>query len=540
MNLIDENEEKEQAESKKRALKIILITIAVLILLAIILIVFSVVKKNNTLKLQIDGKNTNITQGLVLMNDSKNVTIENGQIYLSVRKLASALGGDIEYYNDEYKNKGEDTTKCYIKIGNEYTSFISNSSQIYKAIILNGNEVEGTNNTISQNQIATSNTKNNNSEKVTEYEYFNVENGVKYINGEIYASQEAIKLGFNVIMNYNEKNKTITLYTLDALEAIAAKNVNLAVIGDECEYYNKKLLKYGLVLIKNNEGDYGITNYNNYQEGNNIISCIYSNIRFCESSSTVIVTRSDNKKQGIFKIDLVNKKADEKIKAQYQLIKQLNENMDLYIVKENERYGIIKITGDEITTILKTEYQQIGIDGDIYQNMDSKYIINKKYIPVKIDDKWGIVTIEGKTLITPQYVGIGCNLGKMGSGDPVIVLPNLIGNTDAIVFMTTVQGNTSLYSIINVQTGTRIGGREATEIYSKYENGQRKYYMKISDSSGNIVGSINIYSVYGVKSKEVTNSNDANNIINNITRDGNVNDVTNNNTIENLANASNQ
>lgn len=540
MNLIDENEEKEQAESKKRALKIILITIAVLILLAIILIVFSVVKKNNTLKLQIDGKNTNITQGLVLMSDSKNVTIENGQIYLSVRKLASALGGDIEYYNDEYKNKGEDTTKCYIKIGNEYTSFISNSSQIYKAIILNENEVEGTNNTISQNQIATSNTKNNNSEKVTEYEYFNVENGVKYINGEIYASQEAIKLGFNVIMNYNEKNKTITLYTLDALEAIAAKNVNLAVIGDECEYYNKKLLKYGLVLIKNNDGDYGITNYNNYQEGNNIISCIYSNIRFCESSSTVIVTRSDNKKQGIFKIDLVNKKADEKIKAQYQLIKQLNENMDLYIVKENERYGIIKITGDEITTILKTEYQQIGIDGDIYQNMDSKYIINKKYIPVKIDDKWGIVTIEGKTLITPQYVGIGCNLGKMGSGDPVIVLPNLIGNTDAIVFMTTVQGNTSLYSIINVQTGTRIGGREATEIYSKYENGQRKYYMKISDSSGNIVGSINIYSVYGVKSKEVTNSNDANNIINNITRDGNVNDVTNNNTIENLANASNQ
>lgn len=540
MNLIDENEEKEQAESKKRALKIILITIAVLILLAIILIVFSVVKKNNTLKLQIDGKNTNITQGLVLMNDSKNVTIENGQIYLSVRKLASALGGDIEYYNDEYKNKGEDTTKCYIKIGNEYTSFISNSSQIYKAIILNENEVEETNNTISQNQIATSNTKNNNSEKVTEYEYFNVENGVKYINGEIYASQEAIKLGFNVIMNYNEKNKTITLYTLDALEAIAAKNVNLAVIGDECEYYNKKLLKYGLVLIKNNDGDYGITNYNNYQEGNNIISCIYSNIRFCESSSTVIVTRSDNKKQGIFKIDLVNKKADEKIKAQYQLIKQLNENMDLYIVKENERYGIIKITGDEITIILKTEYQQIGIDGDIYQNMDSKYIINEKYIPVKIDDKWGIVTIEGKTLITPQYVGIGCNLGKMESGDPVIVLPNLIGNTDAIVFMTTVQGNTSLYSIINVQTGTRIGGREATEIYSKYENGQRKYYMKISDSSGNIVGSINIYSVYGVKSKEVTNSNDANNIINNITRDGNVNDVTNNNTIENLANASNQ
>ena len=136
MNLIDENEEKEQAESKKKILKIILISIAVLVFLAIILIVFSVVKNNNTLKLQINGKNAELQSGFVLMADKKNILIENGQMYISVRKLVSALGG--EYYNDEYKNKGEDTTKCYIKTStnsNEYTSYISNSSQIYKASV---------------------------------------------------------------------------------------------------------------------------------------------------------------------------------------------------------------------------------------------------------------------------------------------------------------------------------------------------------------------------------------------------------------------
>ena len=244
MNLIDENEEIEQAQNKKKTLKIILITIMTLILLVIILTVFSIVKKNNTLKLQVDGKSVGIQQGLVLMNDSKNAVVENGQIYLSVRKLISVLGGDIEYYNDEYKNKGEDTTKCYIKTANEYTSFLSNSSQIYKAIILDDNQDETTDMTNTTNTTTSSNSKKNNedSQKVTEYEYFNVENGVKYVNGEIYASQEAIQLGFNVTMNYNEKNKTITIYTLDALEAIAANKVKLAVIGDDCAYYNKKLL----------------------------------------------------------------------------------------------------------------------------------------------------------------------------------------------------------------------------------------------------------------------------------------------------------
>ena len=160
--------------------------------------------------------------------------------------------------------------------------------------------------------------------------------------------------------------------------------------------------------------------------------------------------------------------------------------------------------------------------------MDNKYVINGKYIPIKIDGKWGIVTTEGKILINPQYAGIGCNLGKIGSGDPVIVLPKLIGNTDAIVFLTTSQENTSLYSIINVQTGVRIGGHEASEIYSRYDNGQRKYYMKITDSTGNVIGNINIYNVYGVKAKEVTNADDANNITNksNVTN----NDTNNTNT----------
>ena len=516
MNLIDENEEKEQAESKKKTLKIILISIAVLVVLAIVIIIFSVVKNNNTLKLQVNDSSVNLQSGLVLMSDSKNVLIENDQIYLSVRKLVSTLGG--EYYNDEYKNKGEDTTKCYIKMSNEYTSYISNSSLIYKAVVVDDIADDDVNNQNTTNQ-SKNNTKKDeeNTEKTIEYEYFNIDNGVKYIDGEIYASQEAIELGFNVIMGYNAKNKTISIYTLDALEKIAGQNVNLAVVGDDCEYYNKKLLKYGLVLIRNSDGDYGIANYNDYQEGNYIVSCKYSKIRFCESSSTIIVTTSDDSKQGILKLDLVNKnKADTKIEPKYDLIKLIDEKNDLYLIKENGRYGVIKLSGDEITTVIKTEYQKIGIDGELYDEMDNKYIIDDKYIPIKIDNKWGLATTEGKVIINPQYYGIGCNLGKVGSGDPVIILPKLIEDSDGIVFVTTQTEDVKLYSVIDVKTGTKVGNQESSEIYSKFDNNQRKYYMKITDvATGTVIGNINIYNVYGKKSKVINNANEANNVMGN-------------------------
>ena len=135
MNLINENEEKEQVEKKKKTLKIIIGVIVALVFIAIAIVVFSTIKNKNTLKLQVNDKSASIPDGLFLMSDSKNLAMENGQIYISVRKLVSVLGGGIEYYNDEYKNKGEDTTKCYIKTSNEYTSFLSNSSQIYKAVV---------------------------------------------------------------------------------------------------------------------------------------------------------------------------------------------------------------------------------------------------------------------------------------------------------------------------------------------------------------------------------------------------------------------
>lgn len=540
MNLIDENEEKEQAANKKKLFTIIIATIAVLVVVAIILVIYSTIKNNNTLKLKVDNTDKTITSGLFRMADSKNLYVdENNQIYVSVKKLSALLG--VEYYNDEYKSKGEDTTKCYIRTSNEYTSYISNSSKIYKAVILDEQQESGTS--------TTSSSKNNKQEvqKVTEYEYFEVENGVQYIDGEIYASQEAIELGFNIQLSYNPSNKTISIYTLDALQSIADNNLKKAsvtlVIGDECSYQNKKLLKYGLALIKISEDNYGITNYLSYSDGNNVVSPRYSSIRFCESSETVIVTTSSDSKQGILKLDLNNlKEATTLIAPNYQLIRRMDEDLNLYLIKESGRYGIIELEGETVTTVLRSEYQKIGID-NLYDNMDNKYVINSKYIPVQIDNNWGIVTIEGNLLIKPQYPDIGCNLGETGSGDGVIVLPELVNGIDGIVFLTDAENK--LYSIINVQDCTQIG-ISASEIYSKYENNERIYYMKIT-SSNNQAMRISIYDFFGKKVENADNLDDdslnnnvnKNNIVSGTNSTNNITDSNNSTNLNNTTNTGN-
>lgn len=532
MNLIDENEELEQSQNKKKIIKIIICSIAALLLIAVILVVYSTIKKNNTLKLLINEESKSIPVGLFQMADAKNIYIdENGQVYVSVKKLSALLG--IEYFNDEYKNKGEDITKCHIKNGNEYTSYVSNSSQIYKAVIVDEQqEAEPTN---ANNKVSSSTSKKpeENIKKVTEYEYFNIENGVKYIDGEIYASQDAIKLGFNVNFFYDQGTKTVKIYNLDYLEKVANGKVRNAVIGDNCSYSNKKLLKYGFVLIKNSDDRYGIANYYNYSDSDYVVSCKYSDIRFVEGSSTLIVTTAEDKKQGILKLDLNNQgKADVKIEPNYQLIRKMDEDMELYLVKENGKYGIIRLIGDEIDVVIKSEYQEIGLGDKLYKDMNSKYVINDKYIPVKIDDVWGIVSTEGMILISPQYPGIGCNLGDTGSGsgDGVIVLSDLLDGNDGIVFLTDVENN--MYSIINVKTGSQIGF-SANEIYSKFENNTRNYYMKFSTDKGGAMRNVDIYKMFGRKLQniETNNSNGSNNNVvsgNNIISNSVTNQTTNN------------
>lgn len=525
MNLIDENVERESEEKQKKITKLIIIAIITLIIVVILILIFSVQKKKSTLKISVDGQEQTFKSEMFMMADKKNLYMsEKGEIYISVRNIANML--NVEYFNDEYKGKGEDVTKCCIKAGNEYTSYISGSANIYKVRDNKAKNEEIVKDKSKENSNNSNGTKDVVLPNDYEYEYFTIEDGVRYVDNELYASKSAIELGFNVSIAYDKNNKSVKIYTLDGLMDVAKKNVGSLVVSEDIEYYNKKLLKYGLALIKNSNGDYGITKYINYQGGNHPISCKYSNIKFIESLGCFIVTTSDTNEQGILKADL---KGDGSIKTlidpRYQEINQLTEDGTLYVIRENERYGIIKIVEEnsevKTSTLLKSEYQTIGLSNYTeFGEMTNKYLINGKYIPVKRDDKWGIVSIDGNVIVIPQYDVVGCSTSK--TGNPVICIPNLKDGVDALVFgmianetdnqQGTYNSNNSqttkyVYSMINSSTSTKIVYYDSVKILQVYvlnEENQKNYFMEF-ETPDKAVYRLPILETYGETTKN-TNS----------------------------------
>lgn len=553
MNLIDENIEKESEEKQKKVTKIIIIAIAVLVALVILILIYSLIKKKNTITVTVNDEKKTFNSSLFLMADKKHFRkSESGEIYISVRELVNVLNEGIDekdetrrvsYFNDEYRGKGEDVTKCHIKTGNEYTSYVSGSPTIYK---VRDNKAE--NDEIRKNS---QNNKENENKEIPisdyEYEYFNKEGGVIYENNEIYATQSTIELGFNVKILFDEKNKSIKIYTLDGLSSVATNVIGATVVTDGIEYYNKKLLKYGYALVKSSSGDYGIQDYNSYQEGNYVLSCKYSDIKFVEGLNCLIVTTTEKKEKGILKIDFNTAEVQTLVEPVYQEINQIAEDGSLYAIKQGGKYGLLRIKDDKAETVLKCEYQTIGLENySDFEEMENRYLIDKKYIPIKRDDKWGIATLEGKISITPQYDKIGCN--ATDTGKSAVCVPNLKNGVAGIIVGTlpvnpdpnAVNNNsnnnenaTYTYSIINAETKQKIGF-DAAEIYSTYINNEREYIMKVVAIDGS-THRINIYDAYLEPARtNKTNATSASEAGNNTTNNSN-----NNTNSDNTANNSN-
>lgn len=520
MNLIDENIEKESEIKQKKITKFIIIAIAVLILIMVSIIMYAVIKKSNTLKLSVDGASKPFNTNLFLMDSKKkNIKVaENGEIYISVRELSNLLrkdcGVNVEFLNDELNGSGEDLTKCHIKTENESTSYISGSSKIYKVRDNKEKNDEIRNNIKKSGNKGSPEIMDNDKE----YEYFEIENGVVCINNEIYASKSAIELGFNVMVSYNQKNKSVSIYTLDGLAKVAYDKVKDALVTADIDYYNKKLLKYGLALIKNSNNDLGIQDYLNYREGNYVLSCKYSSIKFIESLGCFIVTTSDTNEQGVLKIDINNsKKVETLVEPKYDGIYQITNDGAIYAIKENGKYGLLKVAQENgnysVENILKCEYDIIGMDNySDYEEMNGRYLINDKYIPIKRDGKWGLANTNGKIIIAPQYDELGCKSSE-NNGKAAICIANLKNGSDAVVFGTTevVQEKNSTttskttYFIINVDTKQKIG-YDSSDIYATYIDNEKEYVMKVTADDGTIYR-INIYDVYSEPSRKNKKAN---------------------------------
>lgn len=476
MTLIDEREVYYEQEKKRKVFKTLVTTVIVLMVVAIILLLFVQIRKSNKLKLHIDGKDFSSTvNDVVLRDDSGKLVENNGKIYFSVRDLSNMLGR--QYYNSEYKKMSEDKNKCQIKNENEYTSLVSGSSKIYKAIAPK-----------QKNKIYSNNENNQEFESIpsVEYEYFEIGDNVIFVNDKIYADSDAVKLAFDVDVTYDSKKKSIDIQTLDYLENQYAKNIRQDFVSSsEYDYANKRLLKYGMCIVKDSDNNYGVGSYTDKSKIDSCVaSCKYSSIQFDEAKSVLNVTTSNDSKPGVLYLDTDKQEITKSISTHFDEISVIDNEFKYFEVKSQGKYGIMKENGE---MLLNTSFDQIGIEDALYTGIDNKYIVDTKYIPVKKDGYWGLYDLNGNELIKPQYAEFGCSLAQSGEG--VTIIPNIKENTDAAVFL--YNKEKGLYGVYNAKTGERIAV-SLIEVFKKDE--ENGYYINHVISKDNpVIHTLNVY-----------------------------------------------
>lgn len=496
MTLIDENDVIYEQKKKRKLIKVLTIAIVVLVIFCVVLLVFRGVSRNYAFKCIIDGEQkTEVNNDILLKDEKGNVINENGNVYISIRKLANTLGN--QFYNSEYKVKGEDKTKCQVKTENIYTSYIAGSNKIYKAIIEERNEeTEKKKNNGNTNNKNNEDVNNENEEEQyeeiagltkVEFEYYTVTDNVRYENEELYASLEAIKLGFDISITYNQKNNTLTIDTLDYLEKFAKGKRNDVVDSSKYSYRNKRLLKYGMTIVEDSDGNLGVGSYTESKKiGSFVASCKYSALEFNEGTKVLSSVTSSDEKKGILYINTDSQEVEKNITLPYAEIHEATNNFDYFVVKTTEgKYGIVNSEG---LVIIPTMFEKIGIKEEKYSDVTGKYILNDKYVPVKLNGKWGLYSIEGVKLIEPQYEDVGCSLAQ--SGDSTVIIPDLKDGKTGIVFL--YNKEKSFYGLYNADNGEKMA-ISLTEVYKKIENDEENYYMNhIIDRATSKVHILNI------------------------------------------------
>ena len=490
MNLIENEEFNEKKKKTKMIMSIIIVFIVLLLILSGVLLYMIYSVQKNTLKLNIDNKSTNFDESMFVFEGEK--------IYINIKDFATLMGYGTN--NSEYKYRySEDATKCYISDYNENASYILNSNTIYK------------------------NAKNS-----EDYEYFELEEPVKYINDELYVIKEGMEIGANCFIQYNSDNNSINVFSLqNIVNQYAAKFTNSAIADEKADFNNKKALRYGLVVVKSADEHYGVYN----SKGQEIIGTKYSSISFKEDSQEFTV-KTDEGKMGILSADGITK-----IEPNYDEIKQISKELNYYLVSNNKKYGIINQNGNIVVYL---EYNQIGIDKSKFpsNNIENPYILFDNCIPVKRDNKWGILDVNGKQILPLEYDQIGyiATTQNDKSYNNVAIIPKY----EAIVV-----GKEGKYSVVS-SLGKVYIPNILDSVYSITTSGEEKYYMTATrkvEENGKVITKqetydLGLYFEQQKPQEEVANENGTvDNISNNENKDTNTinnentqdsNEITNN------------
>lgn len=447
MEIIGTNMEEKQRKSKT-IMKIIIILIVLLLIVSIGLFVAIYYLKGQQFKFYTDGKlisNANISNDLFVYEDDV--------IYVSIKDIADIIG--YKYYNGGYKQYTEDTTKCYLECTNEVVTFEKDSNKIYKTP--NGE---------------------------LDYTYYTIDEPIKRINGKLYITSKGLQTACNLQMAYNGETNKMIIYTLPYLTNYYITMYSNAALDNN--FNNQKALLYGLLVVQNVENTNKSTNSKEIRYGINtldnkeIVGMKYTNIDFIEGTQEFIVKTTENK------VGIITSEGDTRINPQYDALKQIDKDLNLYLATNNGKSGVIEKNGK---ILIYLEYEQIGIDTTQFPTNDikNKYILFDNAIPVKQNDKWGLYDIRGNVILPIEFISLGC-VSRTSSDktlNNILIIPEIEGIV--VCKQYEIDNRKAQYYGIFSSTGKELVPVALETVYSITVSGQEEYTMINNGNSFDII-----------------------------------------------------
>ena len=427
MELYEESTE----QKKSKAPKIIIILIILLSLLTISIIGLIFYLKSSITTIKIDGKRNLELEGLLYIEQTE----EGNEVYVPILKVAKLFGYD-GFYGD-YKNKSEDKSKCHIVSSNETAMFTLNSNILVK--IANGSECE----------------------------YIKLEKPVFEKNGELYTSIEGLEKGFNLLFSSDETLKNINIYSMQYLVTYYANAWKIEKYSTA--FSDQRAIFENMIILQDKDNVYGVVDITT---GKNILENKYELIKYVPATTDFIV--KSNNKYGI-----LTKEAMTKIRIAYDSIQLIDTEREIYLINQNNTYGIIDSEGNGI---INPEYTQIGFNTSQYaQNgVDNNYIFLDEIIPVKNGQNlWALFNINGKQITDFKYTGMGCTSLAVTNAYPTL----LIKEHEVIVVQ-----KDKTYNLVSKQGEELIPNDIVDSIYLKTDvsTGENQFYMTYNGKTAEI------------------------------------------------------
>ena len=462
MNLVQEKPINENNQKKlKVSLVVVIVLIVLLVAIAIFLYLYMQKELKKQLKVEIDGiPNSNLSK-----SNSNVFFINNGKVYTSISNIAKEVG--YTYYPGEYKEYTESKNSCYVTNSSELVDFTANSNKIRKYPLLSQSEPQD----------------------------FEIDEPVSERGANLYLSESGLERAFNLKISYDQSQNKITIMTLGYITSKFESGFSNVIITKsefpkDVIFNDQKALLSNLVVVKDTSSDsnlYGVSLYKDNQLSSVIISPRYTSIEYIEGLDDFIVKTEDNK------FGIIGKDGITKVKPSYDAISEIDKNYGLYLVTSGQKQGVVNQNGK---IIVYQDYDQVGLDKDNQDNnVKNRYLLLNNCIPVKANNKWGLIDKDGNQITPLEYDTIGCATIKNSNTSSNSVGITLIPDMDGIVVGNTYEtenAKINKYGIVNSK-GKLIVGVTADYAFAVTLENVTKYYLLINNQNIDIVDYWNKY-----------------------------------------------